>query len=169
MIFRSNGKKVNLSDLRDAKRQCHLIPVLTAYDYPSAKLLDEAQIPLILVGDSLGMVRLGFPDTTHVTLDHMILHTESVARANPNAMVISDLPYHTYLDEKTAVAAAKRLIQAGADAVKAEGGKAIEPAIKAILAEGIPFVGHLGMLLFQQSGLDLVRDVMVRFWFWMIW
>jgi 3-methyl-2-oxobutanoate hydroxymethyltransferase len=146
MIFRSRGKKVNLSDLLDAKSQRDLIPVLTAYDYPSAKLLDEAQIPLILVGDSLGMVRLGFPDTTHVTLDHMVMHTESVARANPKAMVISDLPYHTYLDEKTAVAAARRLIQAGADAVKAEGGKAIEPAIKAILAEGIPFVGHLGML-----------------------
>jgi 3-methyl-2-oxobutanoate hydroxymethyltransferase len=119
---------------------------LTAYDYPMARLLDEAGIPLLLVGDSLGMVVLGYPDTTHVTMAEIEHHVRAVARANPKALIAADLPYHSYETTQCAVSNARRLIEAGADAVKAEGGREILPQVKAIIEEGIPFIGHLGML-----------------------
>src|SRR5205807_7658731 len=92
------------------------IPALTAYDFPMTRLLDEAGIPLILVGDSLGMVVLGYPDTTHVTLAEMEHHVRAVARAKPRALLAADLPYHSYQTVKDAVASAMRLVAAGADA-----------------------------------------------------
>ncbi len=119
---------------------------LTAYDYPGARLLDEAGVPVILVGDSLGMVVLGHPDTTHVTLADMLHHLAAVARARPRALVGADLPIGTYRTPEEAVASARRLADAGAEYVKAEGGREILPQIRAIVAEGIPFMGHLGML-----------------------
>ena len=122
------------------------IPALTAYDYPMAKLLDEIGIPLMLVGDSLGMVVLGYPDTTPVTMAEMEHHVRAAARAKPNALLAADLPYRSYDTVESAVANAQRLVAAGAEAVKAEGGRAIMPQVRAILAEGIPFFGHLGML-----------------------
>ena len=122
------------------------LAALTAYDFPTAKLLDEAGVPFLLVGDSLGMVVLGHPDTTHVTLDDMVHHTRAVARARPNALVGADLPYRSYDTLAAAVASARRLVEAGAEFVKAEGGVEILPQIEAILAAGIPFCGHLGML-----------------------
>src|SRR5690349_8255215 len=122
------------------------IPALTAYDYPMAKLLDEAGIPLLLVGDSLGMVVLGYPDTTHVTLDEMEHHVRAVARAKPNALLAADLPYHSYQTPEQALASARRLAAAGAEAVKAEGGRAILSQVRAIVGGGIAFIGHLGML-----------------------
>ncbi len=122
------------------------IAALTAYDYPMAKLLDEAGIPLLLVGDSLGMVVLGYPDTTHVTMAEMEHHVRAAARSKPNALLGGDLPYHSYETVETAVADAKRLVAAGAEYVKAEGGREILPQVKAIIAAGIPFCGHLGML-----------------------
>lgn len=122
------------------------VPVLTAYDYPTAKILDQAGIPVILVGDSLGMVVLGYPDTTHVTMEEMEHHVRAVARAKPQALLAADLPYHSYETPEAAVASARRLIAAGAEAVKAEGGRAILPQVRAILDAGIPFFGHLGML-----------------------
>lgn len=122
------------------------IPALTAYDYPLAKLLDEAGIPLILVGDSLGMVVLGYPNTTHVTMDEMLHHVRAVARAEPKGLVVADLPYHSYQTPAEAVNNARKLIQAGAQAVKAEGGESIAEQIQAIIQEQIPFLGHLGML-----------------------
>jgi 3-methyl-2-oxobutanoate hydroxymethyltransferase len=122
------------------------ISALTAYDYATARLLDEAGVDLLLVGDSLGMVVLGFPDTTHVTLDHMIHHTSAVARGTKNALIIGDLPIHTYPDPETAVANAHRLIEAGAEAVKLEGGVRQAEKVAAIVADGISVVGHLGML-----------------------
>lgn len=146
MILRNLQRKMLPEDFKNAKAEGLLIPTLTAYDYPSAKLLDEAGIPLLLVGDSLGMVRLGFPDTTYVTLEHMILHVQSVSRARPRALVIGDLPFGTYSTSEQAVESARKLIEAGADAVKAEGGQKIEDQVRAIVAAGIPFVGHLGML-----------------------
>src|SRR2546429_7054579 len=122
------------------------IPALTAYDYPMAKLLDEIGIPLILVGDSLGMVVLGYPDTTHVTMAEMEHHVRAAARARPKALLAADLPYRSYETVESALANAKRLLAAGAEAVKAEGGRKILPQVRAIIAEGIPFFGHLGML-----------------------
>jgi 3-methyl-2-oxobutanoate hydroxymethyltransferase len=122
------------------------IPALTAYDYPMAKLLDEIGIPLMLVGDSLGMVVLGYPDTTQVTMAEMEHHVRAAARAKPKALLAADLPYQSYETVEGAVANARRLVVAGAEAVKAEGGRGILPQVRAILSEGIPFFGHLGML-----------------------
>jgi 3-methyl-2-oxobutanoate hydroxymethyltransferase len=122
------------------------LAALTAYDFPMARLLDEAGIPLLLVGDSLGMVVLGYPDTTHVTLEEIQHHVRAVARAKPNALVAADLPYRSYLTPQAAVSSAQRLEAAGAEAVKAEGGRDIVEQVRAIVAAGIPFIGHLGML-----------------------
>ena len=136
--------KVTADMIRRMKGQ--KIPALTAYDYPMAKLLDEIGIPLILVGDSLGMVVLGYPDTTHVTLAEMEHHVRAAARARPNALLAADLPYKSYETVESAVAHAKQLVAAGAEAVKAEGGRAILNQVRAIIDAGIPFMGHLGML-----------------------
>ena len=122
------------------------IASLTAYDYPMAKLLDEIGIPLILVGDSLGMVVLGYPDTTEVTMADMEHHVRAAARARPRGLLAADLPYKSYETAKTAVANSKRLVAVGAEAVKAEGGRAIIEQVRAIIAAEIPFLGHLGML-----------------------
>ncbi len=122
------------------------IAVLTAYDYPTARLLDESGIDIMLVGDSLGMVVLGFPDTTHVTLDHMLHHVAAVARAKPAALVVGDLPIATYETPDQALATARRLVAAGAEAVKLEGGVRQAEKIRAITSAGIPVMGHLGML-----------------------
>ncbi|HMJ66426.1 MAG TPA: 3-methyl-2-oxobutanoate hydroxymethyltransferase [Candidatus Binatia bacterium] len=122
------------------------VAALTAYDYPTTKLLDEAGVPLILVGDSLGMVVLGYPDTTHVTMADMEHHVRAAARARPKALLGADLPYQSYETASIAVENARRLIAAGAEAVKAEGGRSILDQVKAFKVEGIPFIGHLGML-----------------------
>ena len=122
------------------------VSALTAYDYPTARLLDEAGIDVLLVGDSLGMVVLGFPDTTSVTLDDMLRHTGAARRGTRRALLLADLPSHTYDSPAQALASARALVAAGADAVKLEGGRAILSQITAILAAGIPVVGHLGML-----------------------
>jgi 3-methyl-2-oxobutanoate hydroxymethyltransferase len=122
------------------------IAALTAYDYPTARLLDECGVDVLLVGDSLGMVVLGFPDTTHVTLDHMLHHVAAVARAKPMALVIGDLPIHSYDTPEQALETATKLVAAGAEAVKLEGGIRQAEKVRAITAAGIPVVGHLGML-----------------------
>lgn len=137
--------KITVEVIRGMKGRQRLAS-LTAYDYPMARLLDEAGIPLLLVGDSLGMVVLGYPDTTHVTMAEIEHHARAVARANPKALIAADLPYHSYETPESAVANARRLIEAGAEAVKAEGGREILPQVQAIIAAGIPFIGHLGML-----------------------
>ncbi|HUS36896.1 MAG TPA: 3-methyl-2-oxobutanoate hydroxymethyltransferase [Verrucomicrobiae bacterium] len=122
------------------------IPVLTAVDYPTTRLLDECGLPMILIGDSLGMVTLGYPNTTHVTMADMEHHIGAAARAKPKALLVGDLPYQSYETPESAVANARRLVEAGAEAVKAEGGRAIIEQVKAITHAGIAFVGHLGML-----------------------
>jgi len=111
-----------------------------------ARLLDQAGTDILLVGDSLGMVVLGFPDTTHVTLAHILHHLEAVARAKPAALVIGDLPIHTYDTPEQALATAQALVAAGADAVKLEGGLRQAEKVRAITQAGIPVCGHLGML-----------------------
>ena len=141
-----NAGKVTSDVIRAMKARGEKIPALTAYDFPMAKLLDECGLPLLLVGDSLGMVVLGYPDTTHVTMAEMEHHTRAAARAKPRALIGADLPYKSYETPEQALANARRLVAAGAEFVKAEGGRDILPQVKAIVAAGIPFMGHLGML-----------------------
>jgi 3-methyl-2-oxobutanoate hydroxymethyltransferase len=138
--------KVTPETIRAMKGRGEKIAALTAYDFPMTRLLDEAGIPLLLVGDSLGMVVLGYPDTTHVTMAEMEHHVRAAARAKPGALLIADMPYRSYETVESAVANAKRLVAAGAEGVKAEGGREILDQVRAILAAGIPFLGHLGML-----------------------
>jgi 3-methyl-2-oxobutanoate hydroxymethyltransferase len=138
--------KQTADSIRAMKSNGEKIAALTAYDFPMTHLLDDAGIPLILVGDSLGMVVLGYPDTTHVTMADMEHHVRAAARAKPRALLVADLPYRSYETPETAVASAKRLIAGGAEAVKAEGGREILPQVEAIVSSGIPFCGHLGML-----------------------
>lgn len=136
----------SLSKLPDRKKNGPPISVLTAYDYPTARLLDEAGTDMLLVGDSLGMVVLGLPDTTGVTMEMMVHHIAAVRRGVTRAPVIGDLPAHSYDTASEALANACRLVEAGADAVKLEGGTAFIPQVRAIIEAGIPFVGHIGML-----------------------
>jgi 3-methyl-2-oxobutanoate hydroxymethyltransferase len=138
--------KLTAGSIRAMKASREKIAALTAYDYPMAHLLDAVGIPFILVGDSLGMVVLGFPDTTHVTLADMEHHVRAVARAKPHSLVVADMPFRSYETVPAAVESAKRLVTAGAEAVKAEGGREIIEQVRAIVAAGIPFCGHLGML-----------------------
>jgi 3-methyl-2-oxobutanoate hydroxymethyltransferase len=135
-----------LENFRHLKAQGHLFASLTAYDYPLGRLLDELDLDFILVGDSLGMVVLGHPDTTQVTLDHMAHHTRAVANGAKRTLIVADLPAHTADTPEAAVKNARILIKAGAGAVKLEGGVEMRPSIQAIIAEGIPVLGHIGML-----------------------
>jgi len=138
--------KITVEIIRAMKNRGQKIAALTAYDFPMAKLLDEIGIPLILVGDSLGMVTLGYPDTTHVTMAEMEHHIRAAARAKPNALLGADLPFKSYDTVENAVSNSKKLAKAGAEFVKAEGGAEILPQVQAIIAAGISFCGHLGML-----------------------
>src|SRR5258707_14092758 len=119
------GAKISATTIRNMKARGQKIPALTAYDFPMTRLVDEANIPLLLVGDSLGMVVLGYPDTTRVTMAEMEHHVRAAARAKPRALLAADLPYRSYETVESARANAKRLVAAGAEAVKAEGGREI--------------------------------------------
>ncbi|MFZ4681373.1 MAG: 3-methyl-2-oxobutanoate hydroxymethyltransferase [Terrimicrobiaceae bacterium] len=130
----------------DQKQSGHKFAALTAYDYPMGRLLDDLGLDFLLVGDSLGMVVLGHPDTTQVTLEDMLHHTRAVARGVTKTPLIADLPAHTADSVESALGSARRLIEAGAKGVKLEGGVDILPAVQAILADGIPVLGHIGML-----------------------
>jgi 3-methyl-2-oxobutanoate hydroxymethyltransferase len=141
-----DSPKITADVIRAMKARGEKIAALTAYDFPTTKLLDEAGIPFIHVGDTVGMVVLGYPDTTLVTMADMEHHMRAVARAKPRAMLAADLPIGTYDTVSEAVANARRLVAAGAQAVKAEGGQAIINQVRAIVAAGIPYCGHLGML-----------------------
>jgi 3-methyl-2-oxobutanoate hydroxymethyltransferase len=141
-----NSAKVTADAIRAMKARHEKIAALTAYDFPMTRLLDEVGIPLILVGDSVGMVVLGYTDTTLVTMAEMEHHVRAAARAKPRALLAADLPYHSYQTVDEAVKNARSLVAAGAEAVKAEGGRVIEEQVRAIVAAGIPFLGHLGML-----------------------
>ncbi len=131
----------------EMKRRGEKISMLTAYDYSTARLVDEAGINSVLVGDSLGMVMLGYPDSTRVTMEDMLHHTRAVARGVKNALVISDMPFMSYQTSVyDAVKNAGRLIQEGcAGAVKLEGGVAVKAQIEAIVSAGIPVCGHVGL------------------------
>jgi 3-methyl-2-oxobutanoate hydroxymethyltransferase len=140
-----NMLKITAETIRAMKGR-ERIAALTAYDFAMARWLDAAGLPLLLVGDSLGMVVLGYPDTTHVTMADMEHHIRSAARAKPRALLAADLPFNSCLTVSAALENTRRLLAAGAEAVKAEGGRNILPQVRAIVAEGVPFLGHLGML-----------------------
>jgi 3-methyl-2-oxobutanoate hydroxymethyltransferase len=139
--------KIIASQLQAKKKYGEKIVALTAYDYLSAKLLDESGVDILLVGDSLGMVVLGYDNTLRVTVEEMLHHTRAVARARPKAMVVTDMPFLSYQPSvRDAVYNAGRLLrEGGAEAVKIEGGEEVVDKIRAILDAGIPVVGHLGM------------------------
>ena len=133
-------------EIRASKGRGEKISALTAYDYPMGRLLDESGVDMILVGDSVGMVVLGYPDTTLVTMEEMIHHTRAVARGVNRALLVADLPALSYRTPEEALRNGRRLIEAGARAVKLEGGAAVCPQIEALRAADIPVMAHLGML-----------------------
>ena len=137
-------EKVTVEYLNEKKKEKKKITMLTAYDYFMAKIVDEVGIDVILVGDSLGMVVLGYETTIHVTMDDMLRHTMAVRRGTKSALLVGDMPYKSFDEPKKAVNNAKRFIEeAGCDAVKLEG-EAYD-ATSAIIKSGIPVLGHLGL------------------------
>lgn len=141
------AKRVTIHYPRRRKQQGERFAMVTAYDYPTARLVDEAGIPLILVGDSLGMTVLGHQSTIPVTLEAMLHHTGAVVRGTERALVVADLPFLTYqVTAEDALRNAGRLVQeAGAGAVKLEGGRNIAETVGRIVDTGIPVMGHLGL------------------------
>jgi 3-methyl-2-oxobutanoate hydroxymethyltransferase len=135
-----------MEDFRARKRRGERITALTAYDYPTARLLDESGIDIILVGDSLGMVVLGYPDTAEVKFEEMLHHTRAAARGVRRALLVADLSIGTYNAPDAAVTNAQSLVEAGAQAVKLEGGASHAAQIAAIVRHGIPVMAHIGML-----------------------
>ncbi|MCH7712285.1 MAG: 3-methyl-2-oxobutanoate hydroxymethyltransferase [Chloroflexi bacterium] len=151
--------KVTVRDVAEMKARGEKIPMITAYDYTTAKVVDQAGIPLLLVGDSLGMVVLGYESTVSVTMEDMLHHVKAVARGAKNAMVIADLPFMTYhLDSTQALSNAGRLIQeGGASSVKLEGGQRMAETTRRIVECGIPVMGHIGLTPQSVNGLGGYR------------
>jgi len=142
-----NLRFVNLTEkYREMKRRGERLTALTAYDYPTARLLDESGLDVILIGDSVGMVVLGYEDTTQVTLAEMVHHTRAVARGVKRALIVADMPIHSYDTPEQSVETARILIKAGAQAVKLEGGVSHVRQIETIVSVGIPLMAHIGML-----------------------
>ncbi len=139
-------KKMTIPDIVNRKNGTP-ISVLTAYDYPWAKMVDAAGIDIVLVGDSLGMVVLGYPDTVSVTMEEMLHHTKAVVRGVEHALVVTDMPFGSYNSSiPAAINNASRILKEGrADAVKLEGGVAMAPVVEAIVRAGIPVQGHIGL------------------------
>ena len=139
-------EKVTVRDVLKAKREGRRLVMVTAYDYPTARLVDRAGVDVILVGDSVGMVVHGLPSTQQVTMDMMVLHVSAVARAKPRALVVGDMPFMSYEPSvRDAVVNAGRLVAAGADAVKIEGGSTYSDVIRALVRAGIPVMAHVGL------------------------
>lgn len=149
--------RVTPGDIRAMKRRGERIPMLTCYDCPTARILDAAGIPLILVGDSVGTAVLGYETTVPVTIDDIIHHARAVARGNARALIVADMPFMSYHpSQEDALRAAARLIQqGGAQAVKLEGGSVVADTIRRLVECGIPVQGHLGLTpqsVFQLGG-----------------
>ncbi len=142
-----SGRKVTTSSLREQKLRHQPITCLTAYDYSSARLVDEAGIDMVLVGDSLAQTMLGYENTLSVTMDEMLHHVKAVRRGVKNALLIADMPYGSYqLDSRTAVANAARFVkEGGAEVVKIEGGEKRADLIRQIIDAEIPVAGHIGL------------------------
>jgi 3-methyl-2-oxobutanoate hydroxymethyltransferase len=139
-------EKITTKLLREMKHNHRKIAALTCYDYSTAQLLNEAGIDILLVGDSLGMVKLGYASTLPVTVEDIVYHTRIVARANRSALLVADMPFLSYQASKEeAIRNAGKMLKAGAEAVKLEGGAEIAPTIRALQGLGIPVMGHIGM------------------------
>ncbi len=140
-------RKITIPDVLEKKRVGKKITMLTAYDYPTALLVDRAGIDMILVGDSVGMVVLGYETTIPVTMDEMIHHTKAVTRGAQFALIVGDMPFMSYnTSEKDAITNAGRFVkEAGADAVKLEGGASVQRVVQTIVRAGIPVMGHIGL------------------------
>jgi 3-methyl-2-oxobutanoate hydroxymethyltransferase len=141
-----NDRKVTIHTLHAMKQRGEKITALTAYDFFTAKIMDEVGVQLILVGDSLGMAVLGYENTLPVTMEEMLHHSAAVARAKPKALLVADMPFMSYSTVGQTLENAGRLIQAGVEAVKLEGGEAIIEQVHALIAIGIPVLGHIGLL-----------------------
>jgi 3-methyl-2-oxobutanoate hydroxymethyltransferase len=139
--------KVTVPAVLALKRKGEPITVVTAYDFPTARYADQAGVEILLVGDSVGTVMLGYDSTLPVTMEDMLHHTKAVTRAKPSAMVVGDMPFMSYqVSTEQAVANAGRLVQeGGADAIKLEGGARVADAVQRIVEAGIPVMGHLGL------------------------
>jgi len=138
---------VTINQIKEMKQNGEKIVMLTAYDYVTAKIVDEAGVPLILVGDSLGMVMLGYDSTIPVTLEVMLHHTKAVVRGTKNALVVGDMPFMTYqISTEEAIRNAGRFLQeTGCKAVKLEGGVTMAEKVRKIVDCGIPVMGHIGL------------------------
>ena len=139
--------RVTITEIKEMKQKEEKIPMLTAYDYVTARIVDEAGVPLILVGDSLGMVILGYESTIPVTMEEMIHHIKAVVRGTKKALVIGDMPFMTYhISVSDALRNAARFIQeGGAQAVKLEGGEVVAETVRRLVGCGIPVMGHIGL------------------------
>jgi len=139
--------RVTITEIKEMRQRKEKIPMLTAYDYVTAKIVDEAGVPLILVGDSLGMVMLGYESTIPVTMEEMMHHTKAVVRGAKKALIVGDMPFMTYhISVSDALYNASRFIQeGGAQAVKLEGGEVVAEKIRRLVDCGIPVVGHIGL------------------------
>jgi len=139
--------RISINQIREMKEKGEKISMLTAYDYSTAKIVDEVGVPMILVGDSLGMVVLGYETPIPVTMEVMLHHTKAVVRGTQNALIVGDMPFMTYtVSVEDAMRNAGRFIQeAGAQAVKLEGGVTVADKVKKIVECGIPVMGHLGL------------------------
>jgi len=139
--------RVTITEIEEMKQKKENIPMLTAYDYVTAKMIDEAGVPLILVGDSLGMVMLGYESTIPVTMEEMIHHTKAVVRGTRKALIIGDMPFMTYhISMSDALHNAAKFIQeGGAQAVKLEGGEIVADTVRRLVGCGIPVMGHIGL------------------------
>jgi len=140
-------QKITIPDFQEMKEQGRKIRVVTAYDYPTALLVDQTDIELILVGDSLGMVVLGYDDTVSVTMEEMLHHTKAVARGAKNTLILADMPFMSYnVSVEDAIRNAGRIIkEGGAQCVKLEGGAAMVETVRAIVRAGIPVMAHIGL------------------------
>ncbi len=139
--------RVSIADIRAMKTRGEKVVMLTAYDFATARLVEEAGVPLILVGDSLGMVVLGYDSTIPVTMDEMIHHTRAVVRGTQKSLIVGDLPFMSYhLNQEQALRNSGRFIQeGGATAVKLEGGETVAETVRRIVSCGIPVMGHIGL------------------------
>jgi len=139
--------RITINQIKEMKQKGEKIAMLTAYDYATARIVDEVGIPLILVGDSLGMVVLGYESTIPVTMEEMLHHTKAVVRGTKKAMIIGDMPFMTYhTNVEDALRNAARFIQeGGAQAVKLEGGVTVAEKVRRIVECGIPVMGHIGL------------------------
>ena len=136
----------SVQDIINMKKEKKKISVITSYDYTLASLCDKAGIDVLLVGDSAGMVMLGYENTIPVTMDHMIMFTEAVSRARKDSLLVADLPFMSYQASiEDAIVNSGKLIKAGADAVKLEGGMIMADTISSIVEVGIPVMGHIGL------------------------